>query len=235
MRNWLGPRAPRAGPGTAVERWRLVTLRPPTAGDRRALARQAIRDSAVRVALSPWRLLRAVTRDGVHAAREWRRWVRVGDYREAAEQADKLADKYLEIRELSLFRWRITTAVLAAGGAGGTAVVVVDGPRYLWALAAVTALMLAWAGRRKEGAPGRRPVLAGPRSLTWTMDPQVLVDAFRDAKLIGKDETLRLVERAHRQGKGWAITVDLPATARPPTSSRAATHSHPRSPSTRSS
>ena len=55
-------------------------------------------------------------------------------------------------------------------------------------------------------------MLAGPRSLTWTMDPAVLVDVFRDAKLIGKDETLRLVERAHRQGKGWAITVDLPAT-----------------------
>ena len=44
------------------------------------------------------------------------------------------------------------------------------------------------------------------------MDPQVLVEAFRDAKLIGKDESLRLVERAHRQGKGWAITMDLPAT-----------------------
>src|SRR3954470_5631460 len=44
------------------------------------------------------------------------------------------------------------------------------------------------------------------------MDPQVLVDAFRDAKLIGKDETLRLVERATRVGDGWAITVDLPAT-----------------------
>jgi DNA segregation ATPase FtsK/SpoIIIE, S-DNA-T family len=44
------------------------------------------------------------------------------------------------------------------------------------------------------------------------MDPQVLVDAFRDAKLIGKDETLRLVERATRIGDGWAITVDLPAT-----------------------
>jgi len=44
------------------------------------------------------------------------------------------------------------------------------------------------------------------------MDPQILVDAFRDAKLIGKDETLRLVERASRVGHGWAITVDLPAT-----------------------
>jgi S-DNA-T family DNA segregation ATPase FtsK/SpoIIIE len=44
------------------------------------------------------------------------------------------------------------------------------------------------------------------------MDPQVLVDAFRDAKLIGKDETLRLVERATHTGGGWAITVDLPPT-----------------------
>jgi S-DNA-T family DNA segregation ATPase FtsK/SpoIIIE len=44
------------------------------------------------------------------------------------------------------------------------------------------------------------------------MDPHVLVDAFRDAKLIGKDETLRLVERATHIGDGWAITVDLPAT-----------------------
>jgi DNA segregation ATPase FtsK/SpoIIIE, S-DNA-T family len=44
------------------------------------------------------------------------------------------------------------------------------------------------------------------------MDPQVLVEAFRDAKLIGKDETLRLVERATHIGDGWAITVDLPAT-----------------------
>src|SRR5215470_15787922 len=54
-------------------------------------------------------------------------------------------------------------------------------------------------------------VLAGPRTLTWTMAPQVLVDAYRDAKLIGKDETLRLVERASRVGDGWAVTIDLPA------------------------
>jgi S-DNA-T family DNA segregation ATPase FtsK/SpoIIIE len=199
-------------PGTALERWRLVTLRPPPAAERRALVRQAARDTAVRIVLAPWRLLAAVARGGVHAVRGWRRWVRVGDYREAAEQADKLADKYWEIRELALFRWRITAGVLAGGTAGSVAVLVVDGPRYLWAFYAVIALVLAWTGRRKDGAPGRRAVLAGPRSLTWTMDPQVLVDAFRDAKLVGKDETLRLVERAHRQGKGWAITVDLPAT-----------------------
>jgi S-DNA-T family DNA segregation ATPase FtsK/SpoIIIE len=173
---------------------------------------QAVRDGAVRVGTAPWRLLSAVVRGLVHAARGWRRWVRVGDYRDAAEQAEKLADKYIEIRELALFRWRVTAAVAAGGGVGGTIAVIIDGPRSVWALAGLVALGLAWAGRRKDGSPGRRPVLAGPRSLTWTMDPAVLVDAFRDAKLIGKDETLRLVERAHRQGKGWAITVDLPAT-----------------------
>jgi hypothetical protein len=37
-----------------------------------------------------------------------------------------------------------------------------------------------------------------------------LVDAFRDANLIGKDETLRLVERAMRSGMG----------GRPPRTSR---------------
>jgi S-DNA-T family DNA segregation ATPase FtsK/SpoIIIE len=203
---------PDSGPGTAMERWRLVSLRPPEPGARRALMWQAVRDGAVRVGTAPWRLLAAVVRGLVHAARGWRRWVRVGDYRDAAEQAEKLADKYLEIRELALFRWRVTAAVAASGGVGGTIVVIIDGPRSLWAVAGLVALGLAWAGRRKDGSPGRRAVLAGPRSLTWAMDPAVLVDAFRDAKLIGKDETLRLVERAHRQGKGWAITVDLPAT-----------------------
>jgi hypothetical protein len=39
------------------------------------------------------------------AAREWRRWVRVYDYREAVEQAEKLADKFVEIRALTLFRY----------------------------------------------------------------------------------------------------------------------------------
>jgi DNA segregation ATPase FtsK/SpoIIIE, S-DNA-T family len=148
----------------------------------------------------------------VHLARAWRRWVRVHDYREAAEQAEKLADKFVEIRALALFRWKVTLAVLVVSGIGVAIAASIDGPRVLWILAATAAAVLAWVGRRRDGAPGRTAVLAGPRSLTWTMDPQVLVDAFRDAKLIGKDETLRLVERAHRQGKGWAITVDLPAT-----------------------
>lgn len=49
---------------------------------------------------SPWRYLGAVVRGLVAAARWWRRWVTVGDYREAAELSEKLADKYVEIRAL---------------------------------------------------------------------------------------------------------------------------------------
>jgi hypothetical protein len=48
------------------------------------------------------------------------------------------------------------------------------------------------------------------------MDPQILIDAFRDAKLIRKDETLRLVERACRVGAGGRSSSISPRPARPP-------------------
>ncbi|MGH3565032.1 MAG: cell division protein FtsK [Pseudonocardia sp.] len=202
---------PPARPGTTVEHWRHVAIAPPALRTR-ALARQAARDAVARMLRAPWRTVSAVARGLVHAARLWRRWVRVHDYRDAAEQAEKLADKYVEIRALTIFRWRVTLTVLSGSGIGLTIAATIYGPQVWWVLTGATARALAWVGRRKDGSPGRKAVLSGPRSLTWTMDPQVLVDAFRDAKLIGKDETLRLVERAHRQGKGWAITIDLPAT-----------------------
>jgi DNA segregation ATPase FtsK/SpoIIIE, S-DNA-T family len=173
---------------------------------------QAAKDTVVAVICAPWRFVGATGRGTVLAVRAWRRWVTVRDYRQAAEQSEKLADKYLEIRELTLLRWRVTGALAGTSTAGVAVGDTLYGSPVLWITAAIGAAALAITGRRKDGSPGRRAVLAGPRSLTWTMDPQVLVDAFRDAKLIGKDETLRLVERAHRVGAGWAITVDLPAT-----------------------
>lgn len=160
----------------------------------------------------PFRFASAVGRGGVLMFRVWRKWVRVHDYREAAEQSEKLADKFVEIRALTLFRWKVSGAVVVAVGSGLLVAYLLYGSVVLWGVGMVAAVVLAVAGRRKEGAPGRKTVLPGPRALAWTMDPQVLVDAFRDAKLIGKDETLRLVERARRVGDGWAITVDLPAT-----------------------
>jgi S-DNA-T family DNA segregation ATPase FtsK/SpoIIIE len=175
-------------------------------------ASQAGKDTAVAVARSPWRFVGAAGRGTVLAVRAWRHWVTVRDYREAAEQSEKLADKYIEIRELTLLRWRVTGAVTGTGMTGVSVAEMLYGPPALWITAGIGAAVLAITGRRKDGSPGRRAVLAGPRSLSWTMDPQILVDAFRDAKLIGKDETLRLVERACRVGAGWSITVDLPAT-----------------------
>jgi DNA segregation ATPase FtsK/SpoIIIE, S-DNA-T family len=192
--------------------WWQRSTRIPSALKSRAAAAQAAKDTTVVVVRSPWRFVSASCRGTVLAVRAWRRWVTVHDYREAAEQSEKLADKYIEIRELTLLRWRITGTIAGTGTASLAIGDMLYGHTVLWATGLVGAAVLAITGRRKDGSPGRKPVLAGPRSLSWTMDPQILVDAFRDAKLIGKDETLRLVERANRVGEGWSITIDLPAT-----------------------
>jgi S-DNA-T family DNA segregation ATPase FtsK/SpoIIIE len=191
--------------------WQRSRAIPRSLKSREAL-RFAVRDALGWLVRLPGRFLGGVGRGAVVAARAWRRWVRVRDYREAAEQSEKLADKFVEIRALTLFRWKVTGAVFGAVSAALLVLYVLYGEVVLWSAAGLAAATLAIVGRRKDGSPGRKAVLAGPRTLTWTMDPQVLVDAFRDAKLIGKDETLRLVERAGRVGDGWAVTVDLPAT-----------------------
>jgi S-DNA-T family DNA segregation ATPase FtsK/SpoIIIE len=200
---------PRLGRFTS---WWLRSARVPAWAKSRRQFVQALKDLAARVLRSPWRYLGAVLRGLVTAARWWRRWVTVRDFREAAELSEKLADKFTEIRALTLFRWKVTGAVTAASLLGVFIAELMYGDRALWIIGAAVSVALAVLGRRKDGSPGRKSVLAGPRTLTWTMDPQVLVDAFRDAKLIGKDETLRLVERATHVGGGWAVTVDLPPT-----------------------
>ena len=191
--------------------WLRLPLVPAWLKSRRH-ARQAVKDLAASLVRAPFRFVGAVARGLVAGCRWWRRWVSVRDFREAAESAEKLADKFAEIRALTLFRWKVTGAVVTGTAAGLAVTDLVYGSAVLWIASAAASVALALLGRRKDGSPGRKAVLAGPRTLTWTMDPQVLVDAFRDAKLIGKDETLRLVERATRTGQGWAITVDLPAT-----------------------
>jgi DNA segregation ATPase FtsK/SpoIIIE, S-DNA-T family len=192
--------------------WWQRSPRVPSAVKSRQALKLASRDLVVRVLRSPFRFIGAVARGLVVAVRWWRKWVTVHDYRDAAKQSEKLADKFTEIRALTLFRWKVTGAIAVAAVVAVLVAQLLCGPMICQVVGCVASVALAILGRRKDGSPGRKPVLAGPRSLTWTMDPQVLVDAFRDAKLIGKDETLRLVERASRVGDGWAITVDLPAT-----------------------
>jgi len=191
--------------------WQRSRLVPPSLKSRQA-AKYAAKVGLAWVVRSPLLLLGAVCRGVVVAVRGWRRWVRVHDYREAAEQSEKLADKFVEIRALTLFRWKVTGIVLVAAVVAGAVLDLLWGHWALWITGVASSVALAILGRRKDGSPGRKAALAGPRSLTWTMDPQILVDAFRDAKLIGKDEVLRLVERPRHEGGGWAVTVDLPAT-----------------------
>ncbi|MEV7548494.1 cell division protein FtsK [Amycolatopsis sp. NPDC089917] len=192
--------------------WWLHSRRVPLWLKNKPQAVQAAKDAVACLVMSPVRFLGAVVRGGVAGARWWRGWVTVRDYRAAAEESEKLADKFTEIRGLTLFRWKVTGLVLAGVALAVAMVDLLYGADPLWIAGAGGSIALAILGRRKDGSPGRKPALAGPRTLTWTMDPQVLVDAFRDAKLIGKDESLRLVERATRVGDGWAVTVDLPAT-----------------------
>lgn len=209
---------PRTRPTRLRQWWRALvnawhrSRHVPAAMKSRQALRRAVHDTVAWLLCSPWWFTTAVGRGLVTAARLWRRWVRVHDYREAAEVSEKLADKFTDIRALTLFRWKVTGAVLAATAAMLLVIWLVYGAIALWAAGAVASVTLAILGRRVDGRPGRKAVLTGPRSLTWTMDPGILVDAFRDAKLIGKDEDLRLVERAARVGDGWAVTVDLPAT-----------------------
>ncbi|MCR3721897.1 MULTISPECIES: FtsK/SpoIIIE domain-containing protein [Prauserella salsuginis group] len=195
-----------------LKRWWQASPRVPVSLKTREQAKQLVKDWITVVLRSPWRLLRAVGRGVVTGFRLWRRWVTVRDYREAAEESRKLADKFTEIRELTLFRWKVTGAVSVAAGVLIAVAAYVWGEVPLWTIGGVACVALAVLGRRKDGQPGRKPSLSGSRALTWTMDPQILVDAFRDAKLLGKDESLRLVQRASRVGDGWSVTVDLPAT-----------------------
>lgn len=147
----------------------------------------------------------------VVTVRAWWNWVRVRDLYDAATAADKLADRYAEIHwHRSRRRWWTVTAV-----GGGTAVlVVVDrvfGTTVWWYAAAVASAVLAVAGRRKDRTSDRRGVFPAGRTLSWTVNGDDLVDAFRAAKIIGAKEALAFPTRPRRDGAGWAVTVDLPA------------------------
>src|SRR6187399_1304069 len=85
-----------------------------------------------------------------------------------------------------------------------------EGPIMWWAAGGVFSTGLAIAGRR-QGNSGRSAVIR-PHSIAWAMDGNNLVTAFRDAKLIGKEEGLAVVQRPKRDGAGWATVVDLPAS-----------------------
>lgn len=173
----------------------------------------ARRELAIRAAKAPTiTTARSVARGTVVVARAWHRWVQVSDYREAAMTDGKYADKAKDIRETSRLRWKATLILAVVVAITLTLVALLASALILWMSLLILGSVLAVAGRRKDGSPGRKPSLPTARRFGWTMDPDVLNTNFREARVIGKDETLRLVKHAHFDGKGWLIVVDLPGT-----------------------
>ncbi|MBV8933339.1 MAG: cell division protein FtsK, partial [Kutzneria sp.] len=142
----------------------------------------------------------------------WWAWLRVEDLYAAAKVGDQLAARYGEIHSHRVRRrwWTLGTAAGAIAVLGVAELV--EGPLVWWLAGGTVSAALAVAGRRSAGA-GRKAVL-GARSWTVTMSGDSLVDAFRAAKLIGKDEGLIFVQQAKRDGAGWHLVVDLPASRR---------------------
>lgn len=162
------------------------------------------------VVLAPARYPAAVTRGVPIALRTWWSWVSVKDFYDAAKQAQQLANRYEEIHRFRVRRRWWTLATTAGGGGGLTIASLVEGPVVWWIAGAVVSAGLAVTGRRKDKS-GRSAVIR-PRSIAWAMDGNNLVTAFREAKLIGKDEGLAFVQLPKRDSAGWAVVVDLPAS-----------------------
>jgi DNA segregation ATPase FtsK/SpoIIIE, S-DNA-T family len=159
---------------------------------------------------APFRYPAAVTRGVMIAGRAWWAWVSVRDFYDAAKQAQQLVHRFEEIHRFRVRRrwWTLGTAAAVVGGL--VVADLVEGPIVWWVAGGAVSAVLAIAGRHRDGS-GRSAVIR-PRSIAWAMDGNNLVTAFRDAKLIGKDDGLAFVQLPKRDGTGWAVIVDLPAS-----------------------
>jgi S-DNA-T family DNA segregation ATPase FtsK/SpoIIIE len=176
-------------------------------------AKAARRDLAIRSARAPVTTMpRAVARGVVVAARLWWHFIVLYEEREHARKDNKLHEKGPGLREASRRRWKGTGLALLALVVVGLLLRFVfpaTAPLVLWPALAALLIALMLLGRAKDGTPGRKPVLGG-RGFGWTMNPEMLNDAYRHAKLIKKDQVLLLVKHAYWDGKGWLIVFDLP-------------------------
>ncbi|WP_410673180.1 hypothetical protein [Amycolatopsis sp. cmx-4-68] len=176
-----------------------------------ATARHASLRLVGTVARAPIRYPPAVARGVAVSARAWWAWLRVEDFYAAAKDADKLADRFAEIHSHRVRRRWWTLGVLTVGAGGLITMELVYGPLVWWLAAAGASVAFAVVGRRKDGSPGRKNVFPGTRTLAWTINGDVLVEAFQAAKVIGPKDGLAFFARPTREGEGWAVVVDLPA------------------------
>ena len=112
--------------------WWARSVRLPAALTSRQALRQATRDLIAWVVRSTVPVRRCgQPRDRGGGARV-ASVVRVHDYRDADEQAEKLADKFIEIRALTLFRLKANAAAIRAGAAAVIVLDLVYGTGALW-------------------------------------------------------------------------------------------------------
>lgn len=178
-----------------------------------ATARVAVGDMTRRAAVAPLHYPGAVLRGTTVTCRAWWQWVRVSDYYGAAVSSDTLAARWQDIADVRRRRAWITLGSTGGVVVGESVWWLFQGSLALWLSGGILTAVFAVAGRRKDGAQGRKAVM-GARTLAWAMDGNNLVEAFREAKAIGKDEGLLFVQQARRDGGGWHMIVDLPPSRR---------------------
>ncbi|WP_053723019.1 hypothetical protein [Saccharothrix sp. NRRL B-16348] len=177
-------------------------------------AKQAGAALAGRAAALPFRYPAAVGRGAVVSARAWWSWVRVADFYDAAKSSDSLASRWQEIAVVRRRRGVVTVAGAGTTGLAGLVTELTVGSVPLLVAGGAVSLVLAAAGRRKDGSPGRQAVLGGSRSLAMLLDGDNLIEAFRAAGAIGKGDPLYFVERPRQDSTGWSMVLDLPPSRR---------------------
>jgi S-DNA-T family DNA segregation ATPase FtsK/SpoIIIE len=154
----------------------------------------------------------AVVRGLVRLVGAWWRWVWCLEERDHARQDGKLHTSAAALRAEAKVRW-IGSGIVAGMALVATLVAwlaYLAGWRLDWwwlALAAGAALAaLAGLGR----APGVELAITDQRGARWLVDASHFASGLREAKLLGKDDVVRVVRSPAKDGAGWSTVVDLP-------------------------
>ncbi|MGH3898804.1 MAG: hypothetical protein ACRDTA_11245 [Pseudonocardiaceae bacterium] len=141
-----------------------------------------------------WVSARGEYRPLILAAREAKRW-------------DLVRELIIERRALARVRTVASAWLALSVGAAGAAGLLTLGNRFGWCVALVAGLVAVWLGR-----PHMAPVLPpGPAlPVQLELSPDMLTDALRAAGLVKTDAVPQLVTPPLRDGRGWAVTLDLP-------------------------
>lgn len=166
------------------------------------------RRNAVRVtARSVFRTMPgALVRGAVHLVRTWWRWTWCMEERAQAREEGKLHQHADKLRQEAKYRWV---------GAGICTILCTIAWFILGWLAPAWVqpllLVLLGVGLVVLGHPRGGELAAGVhRGARWLVDASHFAEGLREAKLLGKDLSLRVVSPPVSDNGGWSMVVDLP-------------------------